>query len=151
MYQMRLAVVAAIAAMFLAAPATASDRQVTSQVDTSDPAQMATTFVGPRACEHQLITRRTVGVVHYGQDLAGWEDPATLVAARVVFQVRRDGVLRRKVVVRGVTHGEHVSIRAGVRQGREKTVTVSVDGHIVGSTVLRPLDDCPDFSVGSTS
>jgi len=127
------------------AAAGAADRQVTSQVDTSDPAQMAFTSAGPRTCEHQLVTRRTVGVVHYGQGPAGWSEPDTAVTARVVFKVRRDGVLRRSVVLGGVTDGQHVSISPGVRQGHLKSVEVYVDGAFVGSTDLRPLDDCPDF------
>jgi len=142
----KLAATIATAAALALAPASAmADRQVTSQVDTSDPAQMAFTSAGPRACEHQLVTRRTVGVVHYGQDPASWSEPDTAVTARVVFKVRRDGVLRRSVVMSDVTDGQHVSIRPAVRQGHSKSVEVYVDGSLVGSTELRPLDDCPDF------
>jgi len=139
------ATVVTAAALALASSPAMADRQVTSQVDTSDPAQMAFTSAGPRTCEHQLVTRRTVGVVHYGQVPASWSEPDTAVTAQVVFKVRRDGVLRRSVVMSGVTDGQHVSISPGVRQGHEKTVEVYVDGAFVGSTGLRPLDDCPDF------
>jgi len=131
---MRGIAVAAIAAVTLtAAPAMADDWSPSPSGFT--PAQMAFTFASGRACEHQLNTVRTVGVFHYGEG-----------AARVVFKVRRDGRLRHTVAFRNVEHGEQVSVRPVVRQGRSKSVEVYVDGWFVGSTALRPLDDCPDFS-----
>ena len=138
--------VAAAAALAISAPARAEEhRAITTQVDASDPATMAVTFASDRACEHQLVTRRTVGVAHYASGPASW-DGGPHPAARVVFKVRRDGVLRRTVAFADVASGEHVSIRPAVRTGREKTIEVYVDGALVDVEELRPLDDCPDFS-----
>ena len=138
--------VAVAAALAISAPAYADEsRAITTQVNVSDPAAMAFTFASDRTCEHQLVTRRTVGAFHYASGPASW-DGGQSPAARVVFKVRRDGILRRTVAFTDVTSGEQVSVRPGVRMGHEKTIEVYVDGALIDVKELRPLDDCPDFS-----